>query len=69
MRALPPRHPDYLRLMREKLRLERVLGDGGWGETSYSGRLKSRAIRGNPWLPSRSLDPDGLSEPLDLRRL
>ncbi|MEM9320647.1 MAG: L,D-transpeptidase family protein [Pseudomonadota bacterium] len=40
MRALPPRHPDYLRLMREKLRLERVLGDGGWGQTVNSGRLE-----------------------------
>lgn len=40
MRALPPRHPDYLRLMREKLRLERVLGDGGWGERVNAGRLE-----------------------------
>ena len=39
IRALPPRHPDYIRLMREKLRLERVLGDGGWGATVSAGRL------------------------------
>ena len=39
MRALPPRHPDYLRLMREKLRLERVLGDGGWGPSVNAGSL------------------------------
>ena len=40
LRALPPRHPDYLRLMREKLRLERVLGEGGWGATVNAGRLE-----------------------------
>lgn len=40
LRALPPRHPDYLRLMRAKLELERVLGDGGWGQTVNAGRLE-----------------------------
>ncbi|MBF9029696.1 L,D-transpeptidase family protein [Rhodobacterales bacterium HKCCE3408] len=40
IRALPPRHPEYLRLMREKLRLERVLGQGGWGATVQVGRLE-----------------------------
>lgn len=40
LRALPPRHPDYLRLMREQLRLQRVLGQGGWGDTVWSNRLE-----------------------------
>lgn len=31
IRALPPQHPDYARLMKEKVRLEKVLGQGGWG--------------------------------------
>ena len=31
LRSLPPEHPEYIRLMREKLRLERILGGGGWG--------------------------------------
>lgn len=39
MRALPPSHPEYVRLMREKLRLERVLGAGGWGPTVQAGAL------------------------------
>ncbi len=43
MRSLPPTHPEYLRLMREKLRLERIIGEGGWGATVYAGRLE----RGN----------------------
>ncbi|MBF9033426.1 L,D-transpeptidase family protein [Rhodobacterales bacterium HKCCE2091] len=40
IRALAPRHPEYLRLMREKLRLERVLGEGGWGPTVQANRLE-----------------------------
>lgn len=31
LRGLPPSSPEYTRLMREKLRLERLLGTGGWG--------------------------------------
>lgn len=31
LRALPPRTPEYTRLMREKLRLETLMGEGGWG--------------------------------------
>ncbi|MCO4848690.1 MAG: L,D-transpeptidase family protein [Yoonia sp.] len=31
LRSLPPSSPEYTRLMREKLRLERLLGNGGWG--------------------------------------
>lgn len=32
LKALPPKTPEYTRLMAEKLRLERILGKGGWGE-------------------------------------
>lgn len=31
LRALPPKSPEYTRLMGEKIRMERLLGDGGWG--------------------------------------
>jgi len=31
IRALPPSSPEYTRLMKEKMKLERVLGKGGWG--------------------------------------
>ncbi|QBY00614.1 murein L,D-transpeptidase [Rhodophyticola sp. CCM32] len=40
MRSLPPSHPEYVRLMREKLRLERVLGAGGWGPAVPGGALE-----------------------------
>lgn len=40
MRALPPDSPEYARLLREKLRLERLIGAGGWGET-----LAARSLR------------------------
>ena len=40
IRALPPRHPEYLMLMREKLRLERVLAEGGWGDAVPGGRYE-----------------------------
>jgi murein L,D-transpeptidase YcbB/YkuD len=33
MRALPPSAPEYTRLMSEKMRMERLLADGGWGPT------------------------------------
>ena len=31
LRSLPPQSPEYLRLMKEKLRLERLVATGGWG--------------------------------------
>ncbi len=31
IRSLPPAAPEYTRLMREKLRMERLIADGGWG--------------------------------------
>ncbi len=33
LRSLPPRSEEYAALMREKLRLERVRAEGGWGPT------------------------------------
>ena len=33
IRSLPPRAPEYTRLMREKLEMERLLANGGWGPT------------------------------------
>lgn len=31
LRSLPPSSPEYTRLMREKIEMERLLADGGWG--------------------------------------
>lgn len=31
IRSLPPKQPEYTRLMKEKALLERVVGNGGWG--------------------------------------
>ncbi len=33
LRSLPPGSPEYTRLMREKLSMERLLANGGWGPT------------------------------------
>lgn len=41
MKALPPKSAEYTRLMKEKLRLEKLLARGGWG----------------PKVPSKSLKP------------
>jgi murein L,D-transpeptidase YcbB/YkuD len=41
LRALPPSSPEYTRLMREKLTMERLLADGGWGPTVPGGKLES----------------------------
>ncbi len=43
LRSLPPSSPEYTRLMREKIRLERMLGQGGWGPTVRSNSLKAGA--------------------------
>lgn len=42
LRSLPPGSPEYTRLMREKLAMERLLADGGWGPT-VPGRGKLEA--------------------------
>lgn len=40
LRTLPPTSPEYTRLMREKLRLERVRAKGGWGPVIQAGSLR-----------------------------
>jgi len=39
--ALPPQSPEYARLLREKMRLERLLANGGWGALVPGGRLET----------------------------
>lgn len=40
LRSLPPKSPEYTRLMAEKLRLEKLLGKGGWGAKVGAKSLK-----------------------------
>lgn len=40
LQSLPPQSPDYQRLMAEKLRLERVIAEGGWGPMIEADRLE-----------------------------
>ncbi|WP_298906584.1 L,D-transpeptidase family protein [uncultured Aliiroseovarius sp.] len=40
LKSLPPRHAEYGRLMREKLRLEETIQHGGWGKTVSAQKLK-----------------------------
>jgi len=40
LKALPPRSPAYGRLMKEKLRLERLVAAGGWGPKVNAGALE-----------------------------
>ncbi|WP_424943187.1 L,D-transpeptidase family protein [Aliiroseovarius crassostreae] len=40
LKALPPQAPEYKRLMKEKLRLEKQLGKGGWGAKVPAKSLK-----------------------------
>ncbi|MCR8723937.1 L,D-transpeptidase family protein [Frigidibacter sp. ROC022] len=40
LRRLAPQAPEYARLMKEKLRLERLLAAGGWGPKVRGGALK-----------------------------
>lgn len=40
LRSLPPRSSEYAALMREKLRLERVRAEGGWGPTVPASALQ-----------------------------
>ncbi len=42
-RALPPKSPEYTRLMKAKMTLERQLGKGGWGPTVPAKSLKPGA--------------------------
>lgn len=41
LRSLPPNAPEYTRLMREKMALERLLADGGWGPAAGSRKLEA----------------------------
>lgn len=43
MKALPPKSPEYVRLMKEKLRLEKLLAKGGWGDKVPAKSLKPGA--------------------------
>lgn len=45
-RALPPRTNEYSRLMKEKLRLEKLLRQGGWGQQVPAKSLKPGATGG-----------------------
>ncbi|MFT6696219.1 MAG: murein L,D-transpeptidase YcbB/YkuD, partial [Paracoccaceae bacterium] len=40
LKSLPPKHPDYQRLLKEKARLEKILGHGGWGAKVSAKKLK-----------------------------
>ncbi|MCK0138846.1 L,D-transpeptidase family protein [Aliiroseovarius sp. F47248L] len=40
LKTLPPKSPEYARLMKEKLRLDRQLANGGWGEPVPANSLK-----------------------------
>lgn len=40
LRALPPQSHDYARLMKEKLRLEQLIAQGGWGPVVAADALK-----------------------------
>ncbi|PTX47758.1 L,D-transpeptidase family protein [Allosediminivita pacifica] len=39
-RTLAPQSPEYARLMREKMRLERLISRGGWGPSLQNARLE-----------------------------
>ncbi len=47
LRALPPQSPEYARLMKEKIRFERLVGQGGWGETVRASRTLRPGDSGN----------------------
>lgn len=40
LQALPPTHPDYARLLKEKARLENILAKGDWGAKVNANKLK-----------------------------
>lgn len=40
LKALPPKTPEYARLMKEKLKLERLVGKNGWGQKVPGKSLK-----------------------------
>jgi len=40
IKKLPPKTPEYVRLMKEKLKLEKLIGRGGWGPKVAAASLK-----------------------------
>ncbi len=40
LRALPPQTNEYRRLMKERIRLERLISEGGWGAEVRAGKLE-----------------------------
>jgi len=40
LKKLAPRKPEYVRLQKEKLKLEKLLGKGGWGDKVQAKSLK-----------------------------
>ena len=40
IKNLVPKTPEYTRLMKEKLRFEKLIGKGGWGETVRASKLE-----------------------------
>jgi len=40
LKSLVPTHPDYARLLKEKVRMEKVIARGGWGPTVQAKKLK-----------------------------
>lgn len=46
LRSLPPSSPEYTRLMREKLRLEQLLANGGYGARVTGGTIQPGAAGG-----------------------
>ena len=47
LRSLPPASPEYTRLMRQKLAMERILADGGWGPRVGGNKLEAGATGAN----------------------
>ncbi|MEO0357767.1 MAG: L,D-transpeptidase family protein [Pseudomonadota bacterium] len=43
MRSLPPKTPEYARLMKEKLRFEQLIASGGWGPQVPGSRFEAGA--------------------------
>ncbi len=43
LKALPPKSPEYARLMKEKMRFEKLIGRGGWGDKVAAKSLKPGA--------------------------
>lgn len=54
LRALPPQSQEYARLMKEKMRFERLLGQGGWGEIVRAGRTLRPGDAGNDVIALRN---------------